>query len=93
MSSASQVLSLYWIKRNCSEYEISNTSSKQTVCGPDADRCAKVYYRFNKTTEQFIMNCTHRNICNTAIESCQEAMRINPLDCCNVMCCDSDFVQ
>lgn len=42
-------------------------------------------------SDQFRMNCTHRVACQRKAESCQELMKTNKLECCNVKCCDSNF--
>ncbi|XP_078376213.1 polycystin family receptor for egg jelly-like [Oculina patagonica] len=76
---------------NCSNDEVSASSCKQTVCGSDEDRCFWEYTRFNKTQEKFGMNCTNRDGCKKAVESCHELMKTNKLACCDVKCCDVDY--
>ena len=75
---------------NCSEDKISTNSDKQIVCGSVEDRCILVYSR-NENLEEFKMNCSHRDTCREAVESCHEAMKTKKLQCCDVTCCDSDF--
>lgn len=75
---------------NCSEDEMSTNSGKQIVCGSVEDRCILVYSR-DGNLEQFNMNCSRRDTCKEAVESCHETMKTNKLQCCDVTCCDSDF--
>ncbi|XP_020619273.1 uncharacterized protein LOC110057034 [Orbicella faveolata] len=77
-------------EENCSEDKISTDSGKQMVCGSVEDRCIIVYSR-DENLEQFKMNCSHRDTCKEAVESCHEDMKTKKLECCDVTCCDSDF--
>lgn len=75
----------------CSDENVANSSNAQTVCSEVQDTCVWFYDRFNKSQEQVRMNCTSTDTCKNDIESCMKAMRTKATDCCDVVCCDSDF--
>ena len=75
---------------NCSEDKISTSNDRQIVCGSVEDRCILVYSR-SENLGEFKMNCSHRDTCREAVQSCHEAMKTKKLQCCVVTCCDSDF--